>query len=224
MAEHNLIQAPEVVRRLFTVFGLRQPHITPALGEVVTPVAILADVSRSGAPDARTSFFRGGYSGTGDNVSRVAAVILTNPANSGIIVKIRHLGFSFSVGPAHDNLIAWDVKDAALLDTGGGSGLNPTGDTMPQNQGVNVRGEAAPTLRSRIRIASGTLSTSTVTGFRSWVRSVPQDAFGQLHYTEDFGDPHRPTLYPGGGFHLAHFTDVAADMYWNFFWTEEPVT
>lgn len=44
MAEFNLIQAPELIRRLTKRLGLRQPHITPSLNEGVQAVVILDDV------------------------------------------------------------------------------------------------------------------------------------------------------------------------------------
>lgn len=43
MAEHNLIQRPDLLRRLALGLGLRQPHITPALDEGVKAVVIMED-------------------------------------------------------------------------------------------------------------------------------------------------------------------------------------
>lgn len=45
MAEYNLIQKPNLIRRLQTLLGMRQAHITPTLNEGVQAVVILADSS-----------------------------------------------------------------------------------------------------------------------------------------------------------------------------------
>lgn len=46
--DYNLIQRPEVIRRLSRFFGLRQHHITPSLNEGVQPVVLVADLTREG--------------------------------------------------------------------------------------------------------------------------------------------------------------------------------
>ena len=46
MPERNLIQAPELLRRLSRVFGLRQMHIAPTLNEGIQATAIVADLTR----------------------------------------------------------------------------------------------------------------------------------------------------------------------------------
>lgn len=43
--EHNLIQAPELVRRLFRRLGVRQSHIAPTLNEGVQAVVVLEDLT-----------------------------------------------------------------------------------------------------------------------------------------------------------------------------------
>src|SRR6266481_5842162 len=44
--EYKIIQAPEIIRRLTRVLGLKQMHVSPALNEGVQPVVLLADVSK----------------------------------------------------------------------------------------------------------------------------------------------------------------------------------
>lgn len=44
MPEFNLIQAPELLRKLSQLVGLRQAHVVPTLNEGVQAVVILADV------------------------------------------------------------------------------------------------------------------------------------------------------------------------------------
>src|SRR5438046_2048251 len=101
MAEHNLIQAPELIRRLSRRLGLRQAHITPTLGEVVTPVVIMDDIRAS--KDARPKVFTGASDLAGDGISKGPAFALWNPEHSGVTVRIRKIKFT-ATGPATQNV------------------------------------------------------------------------------------------------------------------------
>jgi hypothetical protein len=78
--EHNLIQAPEKLRRLFNSLGIRQPHIAPTMNEGVQPVVILDDV-RGGIP-AREEVVIGQALGLG-TAGLAPAVALWNPPGTG---------------------------------------------------------------------------------------------------------------------------------------------
>lgn len=90
MAEHNLIQAPEILLRLSKFLGLRQPHITPALGEVVQPVVVIGDVSKEehGAFEAIRFFAQNITALVGDDN---VATLIANPAGSGVRAQLVEL-------------------------------------------------------------------------------------------------------------------------------------
>lgn len=85
MAEHNLIQAPELIRRLTKRLGLRQPHIAPTLNEGVQSVVVLDDLRDT--PEPTVTEFIGAISGTSDlNTGPVVGIL--NPVGSGILVRL----------------------------------------------------------------------------------------------------------------------------------------
>lgn len=46
MPEHNLIQRPDLISRLQSFFGIRQAHVTPTLGTTISPVVLVADLTK----------------------------------------------------------------------------------------------------------------------------------------------------------------------------------
>lgn len=92
MPEYNLIQNPELVRRLTALLGLRQAHIAPTLDENVTPVVLLADVQRE--PEFLPRRFSANGLCDGDNVTLGGGFRLENPSTSGIVAKVTRITVS----------------------------------------------------------------------------------------------------------------------------------
>ena len=86
MSEYNLIQHPELIRRLTTLLGLRQPHITPTLDENVGAVIVLADLQRE--PEFLPRRFSANGGTDGDSATLGGGFRLENPAGSGIVAKV----------------------------------------------------------------------------------------------------------------------------------------
>lgn len=96
MAEYNLIQSPELIRRLTSLLGLRQAHIAPTLDENVSAVVVISDVSRE--PEYLPRRFSAAGAIDGDNAVVGGGFQLQNPLNSGVIAKVtRVITTQFSV-------------------------------------------------------------------------------------------------------------------------------
>lgn len=86
MAEYNLIQAPELVRRLQRRLGIRQAHISPTLNEGVQTVVVMDDLTNQKSETQRFALGRGvGNDSAGGNLSTVG---LWNAAGSGKRVRV----------------------------------------------------------------------------------------------------------------------------------------
>jgi hypothetical protein len=83
-AEYNLIQRPDLLRRLTQRLGIRQMHVAPALSEGVQTVVVLEDLTRQA--DALIPFAIG--MGTIVFGAGQPAVHLFNIPGSGIRVKV----------------------------------------------------------------------------------------------------------------------------------------
>ena len=86
--EYNLIQAPEIIRRLAVKLGIRQAHIAPTLAENVVPVILLDDLTDRDQSDVRRC--AGGVSGISAGAFLFNAVLF-NPVASGIVAKVSRL-------------------------------------------------------------------------------------------------------------------------------------
>lgn len=88
--EHNVIQAPELIRRLRERLGLRQAHVSPALTEGITAV-VIADDLREGqfsAVDVRPCLGTVAITAPAGFPSKVW---LANPFGSGVTVRVRRI-------------------------------------------------------------------------------------------------------------------------------------
>jgi hypothetical protein len=79
--EVNIVQNPDIIRRLATGLGVRQAHITPALNEGLQAVVVLEDLSERETQKFRKRFMAGFDPGVQPSVPGVnpAAVMLVNP-------------------------------------------------------------------------------------------------------------------------------------------------
>lgn len=82
--DHNLIQAPEKLRRLHSAFGIRQAHIAPSLNEGIQPVVIFDDVRE----EEQFSLI-GGVIDMAATAGVVGSARLTNPSTSGRLFILR---------------------------------------------------------------------------------------------------------------------------------------
>lgn len=82
MAEHNLIQAPELLRRLARRLGLRQAHVSPTLNEGVQAVILVDDVTAQKSESLLYAWaFTAGS--PGDTLTKASTCALWNPPGSG---------------------------------------------------------------------------------------------------------------------------------------------
>jgi hypothetical protein len=88
MPEHNLIQAPELLRRLYQRLGLRQAHIAPTLAQDVQAVVLIDDLRDPGV--SRLKHYGGAVQAVTDAVNRPGCVIL-NPTGSGVLARLIEL-------------------------------------------------------------------------------------------------------------------------------------
>lgn len=84
--EVNIIQRPELLRRLQRFLGLRQAHIAPALNEGVQPVVVLGTITDAPGTEA------GGYASAEgvctSDATNMACAIFDNPPGSGTKARI----------------------------------------------------------------------------------------------------------------------------------------
>lgn len=89
MAEYNLIQSPELIRRLTKFLGLRQAHIVPTLDENVVASIILADISKE--PEFLPRRFAAQGQIDGDSTSLGFGFRLDNPVASGVVARVTRI-------------------------------------------------------------------------------------------------------------------------------------
>jgi hypothetical protein len=166
--EHNVIQRPELLRRLQRFLGLRQAHIAPALSEGVQPVVILGNVSDSPGDE------RGGVASaegvSTSDASNLACATFNNPVTSGIRARI--LWFAIEPLALVATPSAFDVRWALSFDLFG----------VPASQLL-----APDSLGARWQ--DGNLR-------EAYVVTVPPSGFNVAGWPKDRGRP-RASLYVG---------------------------
>lgn len=93
--EHNVIQAPELVRRLQQFLGMRQSHVAPTLSDGVQPVIILGDVS--GRREIGGWVSMSGQTSLGNGALLFSTAELLNPSGSGVKMRVKQV--SLTHGP-----------------------------------------------------------------------------------------------------------------------------
>lgn len=114
MAEYNLIQAPDLLRRVARMLGLKQPHISPTLNEGVQPVIMVADVSKEPSAIPRTYFAGGNL--VGDAINNAAAMMLVNPPGSDIVARVLYFSLGLIAAGAAQQFKA-DITTQQVLPT-----------------------------------------------------------------------------------------------------------
>jgi hypothetical protein len=171
VAEHNLIQAPEILKRLADRFGMKQAHILPTLNEGVQAVVILDDVTIRQKPgQQRLAFCATGT--TGDALTLATAVGIENPVGSGKVVIIEQVSvtrFGFAVSGS-----VWaGYIPSATIPAGLGAGPSVDLDTgiSVQNPGdvVGCFGRInAGSIPAPVRIWTLPTATATVESDDTW--------------------------------------------------------
>ncbi len=89
--EHNLIQSPEVLKRIAAFTGVRQQHILPALNEGVQSVLVVGDISQR----AGTGKEVGAYASfTTSLAGNAPTFVLWNRTGSGKRVRLNRINWS----------------------------------------------------------------------------------------------------------------------------------
>lgn len=93
MPTHNLVQNPELIRRITNGLGLRQAHVTPAVNEGIQVVVIADDLRGGSVPSALDSsrFSCGTEQTRAGEDGHTAATQLRNPIDSKVIARVRSL-------------------------------------------------------------------------------------------------------------------------------------
>lgn len=101
MPEHNLIQRPDLISRLQSFFGIRQAHVTPTLATTISPVVMVADLTKEqlgtrhvpGLPTTPTLV--AAHVVQAAVAAQFGRVLLFNPPGSGRIIRV--LSYNSSV-------------------------------------------------------------------------------------------------------------------------------
>lgn len=98
MGEHNIIQAPEIIRRLTKTLGMRQPHVTPTLAETIQPVVIVANTEEEPAALPPTFTAWSNQSGDPGPPVLIPTFMLLN-TQPDIQVRVRRINMMLDVTP-----------------------------------------------------------------------------------------------------------------------------
>lgn len=96
MPERNVIQRPEILRRITRELGMRQAHVAPTLNEGIQAVVIAEDLTQVGSREV--------FRNTRGRQLRVSALTqqqhftLRNPVGSGVVLYPRKLILQHAVG------------------------------------------------------------------------------------------------------------------------------
>lgn len=213
MPEHNLIQAPELLRRLYLRLGLRQAHIAPTLNEGVQPVVILDDVRES--PQARDNRYSIGEIVNGDITPSGPAFQFFNQLGSGVIARIHRI--AWSVGALDNAITAVRLTKSNLL--------TPITNVASTKQGKNTYWlPPDPRGYSKCMITFGRHVVSGINAFDQYVISIPSANVAAVvvpaPYFMDFEDWY---CSPGQGM-LGGWTGpgTASSFSWSIEWSEQP--
>jgi len=143
MAEYNLVQAPELIRRMARRLGIRQQHITPTLNEGVQAIVLLDDMTQQ---QSETQLYAMGTGdGTApDGVSLFSSVGLFNPLGSGIKARVTNIraGYISTLNSAILGQLCLGRPAAGLpagfTSSGGAKGFTDRTQTSAPSMGFTV--------------------------------------------------------------------------------------
>ena len=208
--EQNLIQAPELIRRLTRLFGLVQAHVAPTLLEGVQAVAIIADV-RSEVGNIVPTYTKGGLV-NGDAIVGGPALKLWNPVDSGVWIKPIRLYWGVVAGIGAQTTQQFRLETSAFLGELGNL------DGAGQQQGLQMRygtGSLARRSRGRVSIGGGAGASDI---FWTWNIPLTQIQGMVLEFKDDL-DLFIP---PGLNFVVTHDDADSFGGYVSIQWQEHP--
>ena len=223
--EHNLIQAPQMVRALQRSTGLRQSHITPALQEGLQPVIVAGDVRtdpKSLIPESYAAFTEK----AADGINTLRACFL-NPYNSERIAVLRRLHVYEDPSALGSSYVVYNLVNQ--------SAACGTGFTLKRGQKLVTTYTAGvePTTKYEIpdtnQSAMGWVQTPARTGLDgAYIWQAPFGgaiAGAEMEVLENFEGERGPRviLYPASSFQV-YVLDVNAHYWANLWWDEYPLT
>lgn len=203
--DYNVIQAPELLARLQRYLGMRQQHVASTLNEGVQPVVIMGDVSREAKPGEREPFLFGASANFGGGVLNGSYVELFNLANSGVLVKPKHVEWSGDIIGVSTRLFVVITKETVA-----GSG-NVNGYALDGGEVWNEQLDLV-----HLRGGTDTFANMLGTGLSHIINlaGVSSPALPYIVPVEGIQLP--------PGFGLRIFSDVGAfQSYFNLRWTVE---
>jgi len=132
--EHNIVQNPELIRRLQQFLGLRQAHVAPALSDGVMPVVILGDV---GQRREFGGFVSAGTQSQDGNGVLFSTAALTNPIGSGVKARVKRMYVS-CIGSGSQNAqynFSFTSPPAGLNGAPGNNGFEDGGSIQDHSPG-----------------------------------------------------------------------------------------
>ena len=229
--EHNIIQNPALTRAVQRFTGLRQAHVSPALGDGLQPMFTVGDVRedpRNVIAESYASMIEGV---PGADVSRAT---FFNPVGNDRVAVLRRL----HVYAAEDyvggsaSLIYSNAPQEGIVFNGTSATLGkrlvsgyewcPVGATsrnLPLEQ-MDFPWNPRP----------GSVLPYSKCGWHTpMVQGIDGQYFWRGRFTEgdtieDFNSATGPRffVFPGGTFH-AYILDAGAHVYWNMWWDEYPL-
>lgn len=242
---HNVIQNPELVRRLLTRLGIKQPSLTPTLSDTLQPVVILDDLREAPQNQGARHFYRSfafnldAQNNGAATPSGVAApapapveVRLEIPAGGAVTARLRHLEIILGIADADINLLG-----EAYLQLGGryvGTTYPPTflralsmakGDLTPKQEqsqlvygvGYSVQGVTAP----QPSVWRGN-PASAYMGPRNAALAVPMTPWKWEEHWENFGPQFGPSV--GVSIFASNVAMPNSTACVNVIWAEDPIT
>lgn len=225
--EPNIIQRPELLRRLSTRLGIRQAHVAPALNEGVQPVVILDDLSQDPATTYKKAYWQ--WQGALLAVAGVsyAGCFLLNPRDSLVDCRVTRITVSHS---GSSILGTVGIRTALFM------GLQTVGGAF--DEGAGTQGKKAQRI-TNAEITSGGISTPFVglpmvrgtTIAAGAVAPLPQYGAAFLPnaggYPFDWDWENQRLIVQPGQFLLLISEEIGDDgveFFTTWFWEEDPLT
>lgn len=223
-AEHNLIQAPEINRRLTSRFGLRQGHVASSLGEGIQPVVVVDDLREAKEIIPRQTFLGGFDCNPNLVIGDEAYCALENPLGSGVAVRLLQV-----VVNVIDVITAGGVGQVHIsLDTIPGGGL------LHNRVDVRARNAFADPLNGQYQSRAVMVRGTVIAGFGianqleryvwPWNGAAPPAVLsGTIKFQWDHGAG--PYYQPGKAVEILPATfSLASVHHVGFMWQEEPLS
>lgn len=211
MAEHNLIQKPDLLRGLQQATGVRQAHIVPSLADNVQPVIVIEDTRRF--PGSKPYEFAGARHIAGDGAVNGPTIALSNPTGSGVVAHLRGIILACQPSVAAALTMTFQIQidtnpaGAAPTRTRGARLIYPITGAIPGVDLTNAGRSTACEVQGR----QETVITTYL--YEAWFPDYGRVELNENNWARQF------FLLPGGRI-LASIRDVTIDLYANFIWEE----